>query len=937
MKTVRKFILIIRRSLRLKMLIGLGAFGICAAFIGIILIDSFFKQRFEEELKLRAEMLSAAVRQAADAGPSLMDYRKFIASLARENEIQLIVVVGGSPPWTLASSNTDWMGMRLDQLPEHNVSEDLVSALESGMERHGLHRDTMEYDFSAPLKLPWGPELESGALMVHIDAKNIEERAFHGAFVAGVFLLAIIILNMGGAYFLLTRWVIRPTARIKKTIRASSGSQTFTSAKVSSQDEIGGLAKTLNHLFRGLEKESKLRSIAESDLQARQIQLKSIIESAVDGIILIDSHGVINLFNPAAESIFNYTQSEVMGHNIQMLMNAHDAKLHDGYLQKYLHGKEKRIIGIGREVLARRKGGEEFPMDLSVSELMIHGQIYFTGIVRDISERKRAEQELIEARNKALQASKAKSAFLANMSHEIRTPMNGVIGMTSVLMETQLEDEQREFLEVIRSSGETLLVIINDILDFSKIESGKLELEIQSFDLRRLIEESLDLYAPQAAKKQIELTYSIPKEIPAWIASDPTRLRQIICNLISNAIKFTNQGEVVLSLGLLKNSNFETDELNEIEFTIKDTGLGIPLEAQPRLFQSFTQVDASITRKHGGTGLGLAISRKLSEMLGGTMRLESQPGKGSRFIFTIQARAAQVESGHDLLLPIEDLANKKVLVVDDNTTNLRILQAYFAHWHMQTELTDSPDKALALAKEANENHQDFDLIVSDMQMPGMDGMSLAMKLKSDLKSKTPPIILLSSVGREEIKKQSGNYLFQKILQKPVKLSQLLDAVSTTLQIRAKPIPEKANSEEIKSQDESLLVQYYPFSILLAEDNGVNQMVAKRLLQRYGYRADLAANGIEVIEALKTRNYDVILMDVQMPEMSGFEATERIRLNDNLSKQPWIIALTANALEGDRERCLEVGMNDYLSKPLRPQDLKESLIRAGKNVLPDFII
>lgn len=937
MKTLRKFILIIRRSLRLKMLIGVGAVGICAGMVGMVPIDIFFKQRLEEELRLRAEMLGAAVRQAAAADPSLMDFRKFIASLAREEEIQLIVVVGGNPPWTLASSNTDWIGMRLDQLPMHNVNEDLAFVLKAGVERYGLHRDTMDYDYSVPIQTPWESESKTGALMVHLAAKMLEERAFQGAFVAGSILVSVIILNMGGVYFLLTRWVIRPTAKIKKTIRANSGNQTFKATPVSSRDEIGSLAKTLNHLFRGLERESKLRSIAESDLQAQQIQLKSIIESAVDGIILIDSHGIIHLFNPAAESIFNYTQSEVMGQNIRMLMNAHDANLHDGYIHNYLDRGERRIIGIGREVLARRKGGEEFPMDLSVSELLIHGQIYFTGMVRDISERKREEQELIEARNKALEASKAKSAFLANMSHEIRTPMNGVIGMTSVLMETQLEDEQREFLEVIRSSGETLLVIINDILDFSKIESGKLELEIQSFDLRRLIEESLDLYAPQAAEKQIELTYSIPKEVPAWIVSDPTRLRQIICNLISNAIKFTSQGEVVLSLSLLKRAADDSDDFNEIEFTIKDTGPGIPLEAQSRLFQSFTQVDASITRKHGGTGLGLAISRKLSEMLGGNMRLESQTGSGSRFIFTIQTRAAQAESGQDLLLPILDLADKKVLVVDDNATNLRILSAYFAHWHMQVELIDSADRALAIAIESNVNHRDFDLIVTDMQMPGMDGVTLAKELKSSLGSKTPPIILLSSVGREEIKKNLGVELFQKTLQKPVKLSQLLDAVSNALQSRSKVISNKIASEEINPQDESLLAQHYPFSILLAEDNGVNQLVAKRLLKRYGYRADLAANGIEVLEAMKTREYDVILMDVQMPEMSGFEATEHIRLNNQLSKKPWIIALTANALEGDRERCLEVGMNDYLSKPIRPQELKESLIRAGKNILPDFII
>lgn len=927
----------IRSSLRLKALMGVGIIGLCLAIVGMSLIDIYFKQRFEAELQLRAEMLSAAVRRLADTDPALMDFRRFISNMAKERDVRMIVVAGGEPARALASSNTDWIGQSLDLIPRHNIADDLEKALREGAPHFGLHQDSMEYDYSEPMMVPWIPDSKKGALMVHISAAHYYERASRGAFVSGCILLVTILLNMGAVYYLMTRWVISPVNAINTVVLNNFKNNQFELVPSRSKDEIGLLSKSLNHLFLGLEKESGLRTIAERDLQARQVQMQSIIHSAVDGIIVIDSNGHIQLFNPAAERIFGYSQKETLGRNVSILMHPEDGEKHDGYLKNYKITNKAKIIGIGREVVAKRKNGEVFPIDLSVSEMKIREDLYYTGIVRDISERKKAEQELVKAKEEALKASKAKSAFLANMSHEIRTPMNGVIGMTSVLWETNLDDEQREFLEIIRSSGETLLVIINDILDFSKIESGKLELEIQKFDLRRLIEESVDLYAPKAAEKGIELLVAYPENVPGWIQSDPTRLRQIICNLVSNAVKFTQQGEVVLSLKFLESTSNQENEECRLEFCIRDTGPGIPHEAQHRLFQSFTQIDASVTRKHGGTGLGLAISKKLSELLGGDMRVESQPGAGSKFIFTILTKTAKADNKIDLLQPIPDLQGKKAIIVDDNATNLRILQAYFNHWQMSAEVYASPKAALDALKNSLENNVFYDLAIFDMLMPEIDGATLARQTRTLLEEKCPPLILLSSIGREELMKVNALKLFDKILQKPVKLSPLLNAVAECCQVTnitaqlVQPYHNKTNQEET-----SLIGAAYPMSILLAEDNNVNQMVAKRLLKRFGYRPDLAANGIEVIESLKTRNYDVILMDVQMPEMSGFEATSIIRKTDILP-QPWIIALTANVLEGDRERCLAVGMNDYISKPLRPEDLAAALQRAIMKIIGDFTI
>jgi PAS domain S-box-containing protein len=730
----------------------------------------------------------------------------------------------------------------------------------------------------------------------------------------------VLLVSLAVAFLLssrLQRVISGPIRELADTAALVSAHENYSiRATKRGTDEIGLLFDQFNSMLDRLQQRDVALQQAHDNLEERVAErtsyLNALIQNSPLGIMVVDAAQNVQLCNSAFEKLFDCRRQEIIGKPIAILF-ANVGPLIEA------HASSRDETPINLVTHFERKDRSFVDVELHTVGLMVGGKLLGSlGIYQDISVRKRAEEEMQRAKKAAEDASRAKSEFLANMSHEIRTPLNGVMGMTDLALDTKLTKDQREYLETVKMSADSLLTVINDILDFSKIEAGKVDLVAADFDLRDNLEGILKTLALRADEKGLELLCEIAPEVPGIVSGDSSRLDQVIVNLVSNAIKFTQVGEVALKVQL------EAEEGHDctLHFTVADTGIGVPREKQTAIFDPFTQADSSTTRKYGGTGLGLTISARLVAMMGGKIWMEGEVGQGSKFHFTVRmaGHGKVVEVG--TIAPPEILRGVKVLVVDDNRTNRRILEGMLKRWDMNSTSAEDGEQALAQLSSARDRGEPYTLILTDMHMPNMDGFALIERIRQRPELSTATIMMLTSAGHRGDAERCRDLGIAAYLMKPIRQSELRQAIARVLGAReqAGAISLVTRYSLRDARDPETVLR-----VLVAEDNAVNQRLAVRILEKRGHRVVVAGNGHEALDALANNTFDLVFMDVQMPEMDGFEATAAIREKEkDTGRHQVVIALTAHAMKGDRERCLAGGMDDYLSKPIRPQELDEVL-------------
>jgi two-component system sensor histidine kinase/response regulator len=655
----------------------------------------------------------------------------------------------------------------------------------------------------------------------------------------------------------------------------------------------------------------------------------AVIESALDCIVCIDGQGVIVEWNRAAEQTFGWRRDEVIGQSVRDLIvppvyrDAFDAEL-----AEYAVSRTSRALDVELEGTMLRRDGSDVSVEFGVTATDGTSSSIITAYVRDVSDRKDTERELAKARDQAIRASTVKSEFLATMSHEIRTPMNGVLGMTSLLLGTELSSVQRRHALAIEHSAKALLGIINDILDFSKIEAGRIELEHMTFDLTRLLAEITDLLGEKARSKGIELTCEVESDVPNAVVGDPVRVRQVVTNLVDNAIKYTDRGEVSLHVMLACDGS---DDKRVLLFEVRDSGQGVPPDVQSKLFNPFVQGDASMTRRHGGTGLGLAICRRLVELMGGEIGLESRVGEGSTFWFTVQ-----LEKGVNRAASAQDtLAGRRVLLVSDHEKSGTIVAGYLRSWAMECETATTPVDGLAALDAAGAAGTPWDVVLVDHAVAGNGGLDFARTVRSDASHLRVPLVLITALSSLCTSDVSESSLVTDVVTKPVSKSHLFDSLLQIVSGMQRKDREAAPGWQRKQPvvETPVVIPVAPTvapstskRILIAEDNPINQEVAALMLEHLGYEVAVAASGVEALAALQKDAFALVLMDCQMPEMDGFTAAAAIRSRTDVVREIPIIAMTANAMKGDRERCMAAGMDDYIAKPIDPKDLAAKIAK-----------